>query len=320
LPFDGISLVLIVLCLKINLERAPVKQALKSLDWVGCLTIVAGAILFLIGLETGANGAHPWTSAFTLCFLIFGIVLLIAFMIWEWRFASSPIVPIRIFATRTSRAALAVACCHSFVFIAFDFFLALYFQAVLGQTPIISGAMLFALVLPGCACTFGTGVFIRKTGRVRPALWFGSILMTLGTGLFINFGPKLVVWKIVVFLMIAGIGAGPMFQAPMIALQSVVKQRDVAAANAAFSFLRSLVTSLSVVIGGVVIQRGLGTGTLTGAAQGGKSSGHVSANGNPDRYADALSNMWIFYTVFCGVMLFSTAWVGKINVREMQTW
>lgn len=281
------------------------------MDYVGCISIAGGAILFLLGLESGASHQHSWTSAYTLGMLIGGIVLLAAFMIWEWKFAKVPLIPIHVFASRTSRAALAVACCHSFVFIGFDFYLALYFQAVLGRTPIISGVLLFALILPLSVCTFLTGIVIRKTGKVRPVIWFGAFFMTLGTGLFIDFGPKMVIWKLIIFQIIAGIGVGPLFQAPMIALQSVVKQRDVAAANSAFTFLRSLVTSLSVVIGGVVLQRGLGSGSLTG-------NGHVSAGGGEtaDRYANALSNMWIFYTAFCAVMLLSTVWIGKIDVNS----
>ncbi|THX55472.1 MFS general substrate transporter [Aureobasidium pullulans] len=314
LPLDAISLVLAVLCLKLNIKRAPAKETLKELDWTGCFLIAAGAILFLLGLESGASHQHSWTSAYTLCMIIFGVFLLAAFMIWEWRFAKVPLIPIQVFASRTSRAALTIACCHSFVFIAFDFYLALYFQAVLGRSPIISGVLLFALILPLSLCTMATGMFIGKTGKVRPAIWSGCFFMTLGTGLFINFGSKLVIWKIILFQIIAGIGVGPLFQAPMIALQSVVKQRDVAAANSAFTFLRSLITSLSIVIGGVVLQRGLGSDSLTG-------NGHVSAGGgdNSKKYAAALSNMWIFYTAFCGVMLVSTFWVGKIDVSKKPT-
>ena len=281
------------------------------MDYVGCISIAGGAILFLLGLESGASHQHSWTSAYTLGMLISGIGLLAGFMIWEWKGAKNPLIPIQVFASRTSRAALTVACCHSFVFIGFDFYLALYFQAVLGRTPIISGVLLFALILPLSFATFLTGMIMRKTGKVRPFIWFGVFFMTLGTGLFIDLGPKMVLWKLIVFQIIAGIGVGPLFQAPMIALQSVVKQRDVAAANSAFTFLRSLVTSLSPVIGGVVLQRGLGSSSLTG-------NGHVSAGGgqNSVKYASALSNMWIFYTAFCAIMLVATVWIGKVDLNS----
>jgi Na+/melibiose symporter-like transporter len=302
---------LATICLKLNIKRAPAKETLAKVDYVGCVSIAGGAILFLLGLEGGASHQHSWTSAYTLGMLISGVFLLVAFMLWEWKGAKYPLIPIQVFASRTSRAALTVACCHSFVFIGFDFYLALYFQAVLGRSPIISGVLLFALILPLSFATFLTGMVIRKTGNVKAIIWFGALFMTLGTGLFINFGSKMVVWKIILFQIIAGIGVGPLFQAPMMALQSVVKQRDVAAANSAFSFLRSLVTSLSVVIGGVVLQRGLGSDSLTG-------NGHVSTGGGEkaEKYASALSNMWIFYTAFCGIMLVATFWIGKIDLNS----
>lgn len=228
-------------------------------------------------------------------------------------------IPVHIFASRSSKAAMVVASCHMFVFIAFDFFLALYFQAVLGRRPIISGLLLFALVLPLSAFTFGTGVFVQRTGRLRPAMWFGATLMTIGTGLFINFGSRLVLWKIILYQVIAGIGAGPLFQTPLIALQSQVKQRDVAAANSAFTFIRNLITSLSVVIGGVVLQKGLSSKALTGSATGDVDSTHVSAGEDASKYASALSKMWIFYTAFCGVMLLSSLLVGKVDINGKKT-
>jgi hydrogenase/urease accessory protein HupE len=67
-----------------------------------------------------------------------------------------------------------------------------------------------------------TGVFIKKTGQYLPMIWFGMILMTLGFGLFIDFDVNTSWAKIIVFQIIAGIGVGPNFQSPLIALQSLV--------------------------------------------------------------------------------------------------
>lgn len=81
--------------------------------------------------------------------------------------------------------------------------------------------------------------------------------MILGTGLFIDSGPKRVVLKIVVYQIIAGIGAGPSFQATLVAFQShlVGKENLLASAIAAVNFLRNLSTTLSVVVGGVILQQ-----------------------------------------------------------------
>jgi len=82
--------------------------------------------------------------------------------------------------------------------------------------------------------------------------------MTLGYGLLIDLpypGHNSAKWaKIIIDQVIAGIGIGPNFQSPLIALQSLVHPRDIATATATFGFTRNLATSISVVIGGVVFQ------------------------------------------------------------------
>jgi hypothetical protein len=53
---------------------------------------------------------------------------------------------------------------------------------------------------------------------------------------------------------VAGLGVGLVFQPPLIALQSLVKSDDIATATALFGLIRSLSTSVSIVIGGVIFQ------------------------------------------------------------------
>lgn len=53
-------------------------------------------------------------------------------------------------------------------------------------------------------------------------IWFGMTMMTIGFGLFINFDVHSSWAKIIIYQIIAGIGVGPNFQAPLIALQSLV--------------------------------------------------------------------------------------------------
>jgi hypothetical protein len=154
-------------------------------------------------LESGAGDTHSWNSAFALRLIIFGIVLVGLFLFYEARYAGYPLVPIHIFKNLSNVASLGTGFCHSFVFIAYDYFLPLYFQVVLGFSPILSGLCIFSLVLPLSAVTTGTGFFVARTGNYRYAIWFGLVIMTIGTGLFISFDSRTVWWKIIVFQIIA---------------------------------------------------------------------------------------------------------------------
>lgn len=308
---DAISLLLLAFALRIKTPRISIATGLKKFDWFGSAVIVGGTICFLCGLESGASAQHSWTSAFTMGLIVGGIVLWIIFVVYDWRWAEFPLVPMRVFAGRSNIAAVSTAFFHSFVFIAYDFFLPLYFQVVLGASPIHSGLYLFALVLPLSAISTGTGIFIKRTGNYQLAAWVGASIMTLGTGLFINFPSRTVWWKIIVYQLTAGVGAGPLFLAPMIALQSHLRKEDIAAGTSAFSFLRSISTSISIVVGGVVLQRGgLKGRSLTSGSH--RLRRAIPVQGAPD-YTSALAGMWIFYTAACGLMLVSAFLIGKIK-------
>ena len=56
--------------------------------------VVTGVILFLIALEFGGV-TEPWDSPMVLCLLIFGILLLAGFVVYEAKFASEPVMPVR---------------------------------------------------------------------------------------------------------------------------------------------------------------------------------------------------------------------------------
>ena len=61
------------------------------------------------------------------------------------------------------------------------------------------------------------------------------------------------------FQIVIGLGFGPNFQAPLIALQSLISPRDIATATSTFGFTRNLSTSVSIVVGNVIFQNSLQT-------------------------------------------------------------
>ncbi|KAK5117729.1 hypothetical protein LTR16_004980, partial [Cryomyces antarcticus] len=150
---------------------------------------------------------------------------------------------------------------------------------------------------------------------------------------------------------VAGIGIGPNFQAPLIALQTMVRPRDIATATSTFGFTRNLATSISVVIGGVVFQNEMARraaslrSSLGDAAAAQLSGSSAGANvGVVDAlppaaraaartaFAASLRSMWILYVAFAGVGLAVSFLIGRqvlesehhetktglANEREMQ--
>lgn len=329
LPLDGAAFLILLFYLDIHTPTTPFWDGIKAIDWLGALAVVGGTLMLLFGLEFG-GASHPWNSAIVICLLVFGILTLALFVVIEWRVAPYPIMPLGLFASRSNLACLAVCFVHGFVFIAGSYFLPLYFQAVRGRSPLQSGVAILPTALSLSFASALTGVFIRKTGLYLPAIWSGMFLMTLGTGLFIDLAVDASWAKVIIYQIITGIGVGPNFQSPLIALQSGVKPRDIATATATFGFIRNLATAVSVVIGGVVFQNEMrgrearllrvldpGLAARLGGAGAGANVEVVNALPDPARevvrtaYAESLQRMWILYTVLSGVGLLVAFLIAK---------
>jgi Major Facilitator Superfamily len=319
LPCDGVAFLILLLFLDIETPRTPLAEGLRAIDWTGTVLIIGGVVMFLIGLEVGGV-TLPWDSAEVLCLMIFGIVVLGLFLITEWKFAKYPITPLRLFKRRSAVAAFATCFSHGMTFIAGSYFLPLYFQAIVGSDPLMSGVDQLGFVGGLSITSIGVGIFIRKTGRYREPIWFGMSLMTLGYGLFIDL-PNTEYWgKIAPYLVIAGLGCGPNFQAPLIALQNHVDVKDMATATAMFAFVRNLASSIGLVIGGVIfenrMQAQLGTllsvlppaeANFIASGSAGASVPLIAKLPGPVRdvvrnvFNKSLSEMWIFFTATAGI-------------------
>ncbi|KAK3330007.1 major facilitator superfamily domain-containing protein [Apodospora peruviana] len=334
LPISGVGMAILAFVLKLHNPRTGVREGLAAVDWLGSLTVVGGTLMILLGLELGGV-AHPWNSPTVLCLLIFGFVTAGLFALVEWKFAEFPIIPMRIVNSRQSIASLATCACQGFVFISGSYYLPLYFQAVLGASPLLSGVYALPYALSLSVVSALTGIFIKKTGKYLPCIIFGMATMTLGFGLFIDLESTLNLPKLILYQIVAGIGVGPNFQAPLIALQTMVHQRDIGSATATFAFVRQLWTAISLVIGGVVFQNGMEKQYPTLVAELGVEtanllSGHNAASnvgvvatlpgkeGDIARaaYLKSLKTMYIMYVAFAGLGLIISLFVGSRKLSK----
>lgn len=321
MPFDGLAFLIILFLLDIETPKTPLGAGLKAIDWGGAITITGGTVMFLLGLEYGGVN-YPWSSATVICLLVFGLITIGLFFIIEWKVAKYPVMPLRLFTKRSNVASLFTCFIHGMVFISGAYFLPLYFQAVLGASPILSGVYTFPFVLSLSFVSVAAGIFIKKTGKYLPPIWFGMLFMTIGFGLYVDLPVGRSWGRIFPFQIIAGLGVGPNFQAPLIALQSLVEPRDIATATATFGFIRNLATSISVVIGGVIFQNrmtaqqpaliaavGPQMGSILGGGGAGAATDLVKSLAPAPKaivdqiYVNSLKDMWIFYVAISAVGL-----------------
>ncbi|KAI9171677.1 Efflux pump dotC [Paramyrothecium foliicola] len=334
LPLCGVGGVILFFVLKLHNPRTPWKEGLAAIDWVGSLLIIGGTLMLLLGLEFGGV-QHPWSSPTVICLIIFGFVTLGIFVVAEWKWAKYPVIPVHLFSHRTSVAAYGLAFTHAFTFMSGSYWLPLYFQAVLSASSLMSGVYLLPFVMALSFVSAGTGIVIKKTGKYKIPISTGMLITVLGFGLFIDLGAKVNWAKLVLFQIVAGIGIGPNFQAPLIALQTNVQPRDIGSATASFGFLRQMGTSISVVVGGVIfnnemqkqqprLQRELGP-QLANALSGANAAGNVELvaglqghEGDIAReaYWNSLKTMYIVYTVFAFVGFLISLFIRQVDLSK----
>ncbi|KUI70535.1 hypothetical protein VM1G_05734 [Cytospora mali] len=329
LPISGCAMAILAFSLKLHNPRTGVREGLAAVDWLGALMVVGATLMVLLGLELGGV-TYPWNSPTVICLIVFGVVVACLFLVVETYVAKFPVIPLRIFKQPSNIAVLGLNACHGFVFISASYYLPLYFQGVLGASPLMSGVYILPYTFIMGACSAVVGVTIKKTGKYLPPIIAGFVMMTLGYGLFIDLDSYANWPKVILYQLILGMGVGPNFLAPLVALQTTVQPRDIASATSTYGFTRQLATSMSVVIGGVIFQNGMqkqyptllrelgpDVASLLTGSNAASSVNAVTALPEPQRaiaqmaYFKALRTMFIFYVAFAGLGIVLSFFVGS---------
>ncbi len=216
--------------------------------------------------------------------------------------------------------------------IAPEYYLPLYFQSVKQASPLYSGLFILPITLTQALAGISTGVIIHRTGRYCELIWVGMTLLTIGLGLLVYINAESAIGEIISFELITGIGAGLLFQPPLIAVQASTEQDDIATATATFSFVRNLSTAMSVVIGGVVFQNGMDLRVpglraaglprnITDSLSGGAAATNVMIIGTiidprqalavKEAFAWSMRNIWILCTCISACGLFASVFITR---------
>jgi MFS family permease len=160
------------------------RQVIAEIDFLGGLLSISGMILFLGGLEWGGY-QYKWTSAHVLVPLILGgLLLFVAFPIWEIKGAKFPMFPSRL---KQEPRILALTLVITFISGA-NFFSVIMFwptQAfnVYGHNPIGVGVrgipIGFSILSGACIVLWLLSVF---RGHNKELMIISSIIMTAGCG------------------------------------------------------------------------------------------------------------------------------------------
>ncbi|KAF2649255.1 MFS general substrate transporter [Lophiostoma macrostomum CBS 122681] len=359
LPITFVATLLLFFTLHLPSTRMPLWAGLRSLDWPGTFTILSATLLLLIGLQLGGQQPNTYAAPGVICLIVFGIILFIIFPFTQWhaerssapdlstsektvteggRPHTNPLMPLHIFRSLSNLCALGVCAADALVFNSIAYFVPLYLQLILALSPSTSGVYMLALAIPLALVSFASGWIMRKTGRFIEVLQIGLALMTIGVSLLISLSSTTsgAHAKVIGFLVLLGIGFGPNFHAPLLALQAKTKAADMGAATSAFGFVRMVSGAMGVVIGQVVFslllhphldsfrEAGVDAGLAQRLSGGQAVSEARNVAGLPEMqriavrrgFGESLRGTWIFYAGVSGVGLLVSFGIVRVRMKS----
>lgn len=246
LPTGGFAGVLLFFFLNLNPHRGKTfSEHVQEFDFSGLVLIVAGVVCLLIGFN---NSETSWSAPSTIALLAVGAVLLVIFSVNEAYTKRSPIVPPRLFKTRTTGIILITVFIHAFCFFAATYYLPLYYQ-VLGASATNSGIKMLPYSLGAAIQSASTGILVSKLGEYRYVTWVSFAIMSIGYGLMIMLDDNTSTALKEIYPLIAALGVGGLFQTPLIGVQAAMPLKDMATSTAAFTLIRTLGGTVGISVG-----------------------------------------------------------------------
>ncbi|GAA4959603.1 hypothetical protein GCM10023205_23310 [Yinghuangia aomiensis] len=318
-PLGAVALVVTSFVLRPPTQR----RERKPLDFLGGL-LLAGGTAALILCTTWGGTTYPWLSAPIVILAVCAVGLLGLFVFAETR-AADPLVPLHLL---SRNAVVRIACPLTLVtgclFVGMGTFLPMYEQIVHGRGPTASGLLLAPMLLSMLVCSTVCGRIITRIGKYKRFPVGGTLLAAVGLALLTTLGVASPYWRLLIALVVLGLGLGTIGPVTTLAVQNAVEHRDLGVATALNSFSRSIGSSFGVAILGAVFTHRLAAGLPDSAAEalGGDHSSLTRDRIDalpPDAHAAVLSTFadalsWVFAT---GVPIALIGFVLALSLREL---
>ncbi|KAL3483021.1 major facilitator superfamily domain-containing protein [Aspergillus germanicus] len=233
------------------LDHLTLREKLARIDLVGFFLLSAGIALFLTGLNLG-GGIYAWSSPAVLATLIVGLVLLVVFGVYEWRFTSTGILHHDLFRGGEKRGRT-FSICIGLIFIegillfAYVIFYPVIISTLFETDPFLQSVRQLPYWIAAAAGTILYGAWSTKRKTIRAPTMVGYILLTAGMVGFATIQPddNLATWF---FAALAGLGFGAPLILIIVGVQLSTPHHLIATATAATTCSRAIATAVFTAI------------------------------------------------------------------------
>ncbi|SPQ20692.1 ac2ce0b2-0f2c-4d86-9ef6-6ef02f7d8a90 [Thermothielavioides terrestris] len=234
-----------------------VRRTLSSLDLGGFALLAPAMAMFLAALQFGSDTKYAWNSSLIIGLFCGAGVAAVLFVLWECRVGDTAIIPGSVVRRREVWSSCGHIFSMSFVVFIANYFLPVYFQAVKGVGPTLSGLYLLPGILGQLSFVLLSGAAVSKLGYFMPWCLFGGVMIAVGGGLTTTFGPNTNTGQWIGYQLMHGIGRGAAMTMPLTAIQCALDEELVALAMSLLIFCQNLAGSVAVIIATTIFTQSL---------------------------------------------------------------
>ncbi|ORY84693.1 hypothetical protein BCR35DRAFT_324757 [Leucosporidium creatinivorum] len=231
------------------------KQKLAAIDFAGTFLTVAGAVLVLLALNWGGV-FYPWNSTHVLLPLFIGLLTTLSFILWEWKIARLPIVPLATFKSPSIVTSYILGFLVGSAYMSNVYTLPQLFQVTLGYSAVKSGVPLLPLQIVSSFAVMGSGFALQWTGRYKLCIVLGLSFYSLGLGLQ-SLSNSVSLGAVGGFLAITGLGMGMTFLTTLTSAQAAAKTEDVACVTSIREYVGGMGGALGLAVSGTLVNNEL---------------------------------------------------------------
>ncbi|KAM0272550.1 hypothetical protein ACHAQH_008686 [Verticillium albo-atrum] len=241
-------------------KRSPVASVLyyaREFDAVGLLLLTAGLSMFLLSFNLYGFQPLQWRSPLIICLLVFGVLFVVLFAVWEKFLAPVTFIPYSLLLDRNMVGACVLGTTLFISFFCWNSFFTSYLMVVHNLSVTNASYVYQIYGLGSSLFAIATGVAIRYTGRFKAMTLYGAIpIYILFMGLMIHFRDSKssnlgLIIMCQIFLAAAG---GIMLITPQIAAVSASNHQNVAVVMAVLSMFSAVGGAVGLTVAGTIWQ------------------------------------------------------------------
>ncbi|TQN65363.1 Efflux pump dotC [Colletotrichum shisoi] len=321
--------VTILFCLPLKHRPGNYADKIRKIDYGGIALNMASTLLVLVPLS-GGGVSYPWSSPFVIGAVVGGGVLGVLFVLYEWKLARLPIMPLRLYRAPHCSCLYGQTFLMGQAYFGNLFYLPIYFQSILRFSPLAAGAMILPVIITTSILSILSGQYMLRAGRYMPCILAGFFLWTLGNGLTVLFGRGTRLGPLIGILIVVGAGIGLTLQPTLVGMYANSRSEDRAATTGLRNFIRTIGGAFGLVVSGVILSNTLRR-DLRGrdfvsdgvVAELTSSTYTLGDKGFSDEeqavileaYMGGLHYIFIYYVICSGLSLVLTLGVGNTSLK-----